>query len=170
MLFVHSLLKDIKNYKYNPGDITHYSVNNEDIFCGFIKQNDYSSLEEAFKNILNFSSKKRYMYMAIQSGSIGSGDKFKYIAQMVLILRSISSFSELWLCGDSTQTTCKPYDLYCRSIRDSINYSSKYNSPNQINYQNSESSLTPNKNYIKKTNMSFCYKDSYNKNACNNGK
>jgi len=87
----------------------------------FIKQNKYySSLEMALHKICS----KNNFWLAIQSGQI-AGDNFKHIAWIVLILRSITHNSELWLCGDVSQTHVLPYDEYCRNIRYSTYNSSQ---------------------------------------------
>lgn len=123
----------MKKKKFHPGKILHYKINNENIFCAFYtnKKTKYSSIENAFKNI--FKLMKDYMYLAIQSGPIESGENFEHISKIILIFRAIQKSSELWLCGDNTQTNDQSYDLYCKNIRGSMNCSSIYISPNQIN-------------------------------------
>lgn len=149
----------MENKKFCPGDILHYNIKNENIFCAFIthKQTKYSSIENAFNAIVKYT--KDYMYMAIQSGPIQSGENFEHISKMVLIFRAISKSSELWLCGDNTQANNLSYDMYCKSNRESMNFSSTYYSPKQNNYSSPKSM---NYNSSKQTNYNSPKQTNYN--------
>jgi len=107
-------LNDIKNKEIITGSIKRYTVSNENIICAFFNQHTpYSHIESAFEQI-SCLIKKLNGYLAIQSGSIQPEDNFKYIAWIVLIIRSIikmSSQCELWLCGGDANLY---YDEYCR--------------------------------------------------------
>ncbi|XP_026812179.1 uncharacterized protein LOC113553188 isoform X2 [Rhopalosiphum maidis] len=131
--FKQNLLKDVKNNKFDPGAITKYTVNNEEIICIFITQNAlYSSLEDGFRSI--DKALKYYKFLAIQSGPIEPTDNFKHISWIVLIVRSISHSCELWLCGDVSQTNVIYYDQYCKNLnRSSMSYSFQSSSPIQNN-------------------------------------
>jgi len=132
--FFYSLLKDIKNKKFDPGAISKYVVNNEVIICIFVTQKAlYSSLEDGFKSI--DQTFKYYKYLAIQSGPIEPSDNFERISWIVLILRSISHSCELWLCGDINQTSVTYYDQYCKNVLNSMNHSFQISSPAQNNYK-----------------------------------
>ncbi|VVC44083.1 Hypothetical protein CINCED_3A004486 [Cinara cedri] len=109
--FKENLLKDIKNRKLNPGNITEYHVNNEVIFCVFTNQNEYfTSIEEAFLKINN-KKKLKYIYSAIQSGPMED-----YVERIVLIYRSTVKNSELWLCGHPGQGNQLTYEKYCNGL------------------------------------------------------
>lgn len=147
-LFVHSLLKDITK-KLKPGDIKQYCVKKEMIICAFIKPSEYTTIEEAFKNIKH--SLKEYRYLAIQNDLIQSDDSFNHISRIVLILRSIINNSELWLCGYADQKHNSSYDDYCRTRYQ--DYSSRY-------YSN----LSNRKSYNYNNNASYNSQKEYNQN------
>lgn len=128
-----------------PGDIKQYNVKNEIIICAFVKssENYYTSVEKAFKNIKRLKLKS-YRYLAIQSNLIQSDDTFNHISRIVLILRSIITNSEFWLCGDTNQKYHSSYDDYCRNRCQ--DYPSKYysNSWNRTSYKHNYNSSSYN--------------------------
>jgi len=126
LIFFYRLLQDVVNKTIDPGDIKHYNVNGENIYCAFVDPSMYSSIENAFIQISKLI-RKSYTYLAIQSASIQNDVNFKHIERIVLILRSImnSNFCELWLCGANVDLL---YDMYCRSIPYNSNYNSRNNS------------------------------------------
>lgn len=122
VLFVHSLLNDIKNKKLAPGNIEKYIVKNETIICAFTDQMAYySSIEDAFLKI-NRAKNKKFIFSAIQINSIDSDvsdNNFINLERIVLIYRSIVRESELWLCGHTDQCKQIPYDQYSSQRRNS---------------------------------------------------
>ncbi|XP_060836859.1 uncharacterized protein LOC132919335 isoform X2 [Rhopalosiphum padi] len=167
--FKQNLLKDVKNNKFDPGAITKYTVNNEEIICIFITQNAlYSSLEDGFRSI--DKAFKYYKFLAIQSGPIEPSDNFKHISWIVLIVRSISHSCELWLCGDVSQTNVIYYDKYCKNLnRSSMSYSFQSSSPIQNNnkYISNRHSLnmkeTSNQNQIRESSQEYANENSFTK-------
>jgi hypothetical protein len=109
-------LEDIRSKNLKPGDITTYFIKKEKIICVFTSQTSYwTSLEKAFINIKNVI--KSYRCIAYQCGPINEADDCKHEKQMVMILRSIMYGSELWLCGNTQQTTDKEiFDYYYRNL------------------------------------------------------
>lgn len=144
-MFICSFLRDVKNMKFEPGEIKVYTVNNEKIICVSIQQDIfYSSIEEGFKKI-GFSTKSNnYLYLAIQCDFNNSCDyDFKHLEWIVLIFRSVCKNCELWICGYNNVKEIINYDEYRRSMNNySRNYSRNFNPSNQITYKNSDSCNT----------------------------
>jgi hypothetical protein len=108
-----------------PGDVTIYIIKNVKINCLFTSSTGYfSSLEKGFKNIKK--GIRNHRSFAFHSGPIKPVDNFKYISQMVSILRSIIYGSELWLCGDTKQSKEKEiYENYCRNVINEVRLASR---------------------------------------------
>jgi hypothetical protein len=101
-----------------PGDVNTYFIKIVKTNCLFTSSTAYfSSLEKGFKNFKK--DIRSYKNFTFQSGSIKPVDNFKYISQMVLILRYIIYDSELWLCENTNQL--KEEKIYKNDCRNVIN-------------------------------------------------